>query len=128
MSNTDVDTIVKTLIQTQIIQALKTSDDAIDIMVQAALSKPVDESTGSPDRGYGKKIPFLEYLVGDCIRDATIHAVRKVLAESSDQIEASVRTGLNADSVVAAITKSLVKSVNEDWRINVSFEAEKSSR
>lgn len=123
MSN-QMDTMVKTIIEAQVIQALKSAPDAIEAMVKAALSQPVSENGDT--RGYGNKMPYLDYIVGDAIREAARRAVHKVVQESSEQIEAQVRKGLSSETVVAALTKSLVNSVNEDWRIKVEFAAEPS--
>jgi hypothetical protein len=41
------------------------------------------------------------------------------------QIEEQVRRGLTKDTVVDAITKSLIVAASETWRIDVKFEAVK---
>lgn len=118
-----IETIVKTLIQTEIVKALNNAPEAIEKLVQAALSRPVDYA-GKVD-GYGAKTPYLDYLIGNEIRHAAEAAVRKVVAEHSDKIEAHVREGLSAESVVSAMTKAILRTTSEDWRIFVSFEKDK---
>lgn len=118
-----IETIVKTLIQTEVVKALNNAPDAIEKLVKAALSRPVD-ITGKVD-GYGNKMPYLDYLVGNEIRAAAQDAVRKVIAEHASTIEAKVREGLSAESVVAAMTKAIVGAAEHDYLIKVSFEAQK---
>lgn len=123
MSADNINELIKSIIETQIIQALNSAPDAIEKLVKAALSRPVDRA-GKFD-GYGDKMPYLDYMVGEEIRRAAEAAVRKVVAESAGKIEDLVRNGLTSDSVVAAVTKSFVDAAAQEWRINVKFEAEK---
>lgn len=118
-----IEAMVKSMIEAQVVQALNSAPEAIEKLVKAALSRPVD-SLGKFD-GYGSKMPYLDWLVGEEIRNAARAAVHKVIAESTDQIEAQVRKGLTQDTVVDAIVKSFTNTANEEWRINVSFEADK---
>ena len=123
MANQEIDAMVKGLIEAQIIQALNNAPEAIEKLVKSVLSKPVD-SSGKFD-GYGDKMPYLDYMVGNEIRTAATNAARKVIQEHAAGIEAEVRKGLSSESVVAAITKSLIGAADQEWRINVSFEGEK---
>jgi len=123
MPESNIDTLVKTLISTEIIKALNNAPDAVEKMVMAALQKPVG-SDGKWD-SYGSKMPYLDYLVGNEIRSAACDAVRTVLAERAPLIAEQVRKGLSEDTVVAAVTKSLIGAASQDWQIKVSFEADK---
>lgn len=128
MGNPQLDTMVKTLIETQVIQALNSAPEAIEKMVKAALSEPVDPKNGSRDSYSSNRVPYLEYMVGDEIRSAARSAVSKIIKEQTANIEAEVRKGLSAESIVAAITKSLVGTAEQDWRITVKFEGEPERR
>lgn len=76
----NVELTIKTLIETQIIQALSNApEEAIEKLVKAALSKPVDDNGN--ERGYGSKMPYIDYLVGSEIRDAARRAVSKIVLE-----------------------------------------------
>jgi hypothetical protein len=122
-TESQIETIVKTLIQTEVVKALNNAPDAIEKLVKAALSKPVD-SSGKFD-SYGSNMPYLDYLVGNEIRAATTAAVRTVLAEHRAEIEQQVREGLKAESVVSAMTKAIVGAAEHDYLIKVSFETQK---
>jgi hypothetical protein len=132
MNNNTLEVTIKSLLETQIIQALNSAPDAIEKMVKAALTRPVD-SNGyhegmSNYRGYGGTMPYLDWMVGQEIREAARKAAAKVIAERMPDIEAEVRKGLSSESIVAAVTKSLIGTAEQEWRINVSFEAEKERR
>jgi len=116
---------VKAMIQAQIIATLNSAPEAIEKLVKSALSLPVDKHSGDPNKYYGDRVPYIDYIVGEEIRTATRAAVKKVIMESVPLIEAEVRKGLTADSVVAALTKSFVEAAEQEWRIRVNFEAEK---
>lgn len=132
MSNDTLEVTIKSLLETQIIQALNSAPEAIEKLVKAALSKPVD--TNGNEQGsrnwssYGGQMPYLDWMVGQEIRDAARKAASRVIQERMPDIEAEVRKGLSSESIVAAVTKSLVGTAEQEWRINVSFEAEKERR
>ena len=107
-------------------KALNAAPEAIEKLVKAALSKPVDKD-GKFD-GWGDKMPYLDYLVGNEIRDAARMAVRTVVKEQTPTIEAEVRKGLTSESVVAAVTKAIIGVADQDWKIDVRFEAEDKRR
>lgn len=120
--NPDIQSMVRTIIETEIVKALNTPEDTIEKLVKAALSRPVDRN-GKLD-GYGSTTPYIDWMIGEEIRRAAEQAVRRVVSESADKIEAQVRAGLSSDSVVDAVVKSLVGAAAQEWRISVKFEAE----
>lgn len=112
---------IKTLLQVQIIKALKESTSAIDALVQAAMSKPVSSDNGRYD-GYGSKIPFLEYLVGETIRDAARASISKIMQEEwQGKIDGEIRERLRLDAFADSFTQAIQLQLKEDWRINVNF-------
>ena len=115
--------LIRGIIETQVIRALNEAPEAVEKLVKAALSRPVDEN-GKFDGYHGNKLPYLDYIVGQEIRNAAENAVRKIVMEQSNDIEEMVRRGLSSESVIAAVTNSLVGAAKEEWRINVSFEAQ----
>lgn len=123
MADETVAAMVNAVIQAAIVRALNEAPDAVEKLVLASISKPVDEM-GKPD-GYGPKKPYLDYIVGEEIRRATRLAVGKIIQEQVPMIEEQVRKGLSAESVVAAVTRAFVKASDEAYRINVEFVAEK---
>ena len=110
MNDDATQTLIKGIIETQVIQALNSAPEAIEKLVKAALSKPVTD-TGD-FKGYR----------------AARSATHKVIQEYAPRIEDEVRKGLSSESIVAALTKAIIGASDEDWRIKVSFAADKDSR
>lgn len=121
----DIKDHVKTIIEAEIIKGLNNAPEAIEKLVKAALSKPVDLHTGGDQGYYVHKVPYLDFLVGDEIRAAARAAVKQAVQDLIPTIEAEVRKGLTGEAMVQAIVKSFLKTAEADWRINVSFEADK---
>ena len=123
MNDANIQDIIKATIETQVVLALNSVPEAIEKLVKAALSKPVDEN-GKFD-GYRNTMPYLDFIVGDEIRRASRDAVQRVVQERATEIENEVRKGLSSEAVVAAVTKSIVGAANDSWRIAVKFESDK---
>jgi len=125
-NNPELDLQIKTLIQTQIIAALKSGPDLIEELVKAALEKPVDPSTGRQDQWGHGKTPYIDWLVGETIRDYSRGAVLKIMQdEIRPVIEEAIRKRLTDVEVAKAISTALVGTFQEDWRITIKFGAER---
>jgi hypothetical protein len=120
----NVEEIVKTTLQAEILKALKAAPEAIEAMVKAAIEKPVDPDTGKPT-GYGNKVPYLEYIVGDALRTELYNAVQIEFASRRDEIRAAVKKRLADDDIADAVASSVLKVAAESWRISVKFEGDK---
>jgi hypothetical protein len=118
----NVEEIVKTTLQAEILKALKAAPEAIEAMVRAAIEKPVDPTTGRPD-GYGNKIPYLEWIVGQTLREELRGAVVQEFGARRDEIREIVKARLSSEAVVDAVAGTILKSASEEWRITVKFEA-----
>ena len=123
----NVNDLVKSVIQTQIISAFNSGPELIEKLVKSALSAPVGEFNGRVNTaGFGEnKIPYLDWLVNDTIRQAALEAVTKIVRESSEDIEKAVRASLSSETVVSAFSKAIVNTVDSAWKINVSFAVNK---
>lgn len=121
----NVEEIVKTTLQAEIIKALKSAPEAIEAMVEAAIKKPVDPGNGS-HLGYSSgRVPYLEWLVGETIRNHLYKAVEEEFSSRHDEIREAVRKHLSGEAIADGITKAVLKSASETWRISVKFEADK---
>ena len=116
----NISEVVKAAIQTQILAAFNQGPDLIEKLVEAALKEPVREG-----HGYNTK-PYLDHLVGNCVRDAARSAVTEIFSEHKDAIREAVRNRFSAETIVNSFADALIKTSGEEWRINVNFEAEKS--
>lgn len=115
---------VKTIIQTQVIQALNSAPEAIEKLVKAALSKEVDRDTGKD--GYSAyRVPYLDWLVGDEIRTAATFAVREVIKERKEQFKEFVRKSLSSQNVVDLFAKAVAETAEQSWKIDVKFVQDK---
>lgn len=127
MDQKDVNQLVKTIIETQIVQALNNAPEAIEALIKAAMSEPVDKNgnkEGSREFSFGStKMPYLDWMVGQQIRNATHNAVVKVINEMLPDIESKVREKLSHDDVAKSFVEAVVKNVGQEWRIRVNFEA-----
>lgn len=124
MNNQDIQNLIKATIEANVVQALNTIPEAIDKLVKAALEKPVDKN-GRNDGWSSDRMPYLDWLAGEEIRSAARSAVRKVIQERTENIEQAIRNNLTQDSIVSAITRSLIGATEQDWRIDVTFAADK---
>ena len=116
LENKQLQDMIKTTIQAQVVMALNSVPEAIDALVKAALSKPVDEKTGGIG-GYGEKVPYLDYIVGEQIRFAAREAVRKVLSEHVSMIEDQDRISRQAEREACAQVAENQQGILSNWRL-----------
>lgn len=118
----EISALVTATIQSKVIQALRDAPRAIDELVQAALKKPVNEHGGNPR--YSTEpgtMPYLEWLVGEAIRDAARKAVTEAVKERAPEIHAAVREAISADKMVDALSDAILGSIKEGYRIDIRF-------
>lgn len=123
----DVKTIAQQMIKTQLIAAMSSGPQIIEDLVASALTGEVDAATGGvPGRhSYSSnKMPFIDWLIGERIRQTAREAVHEVMTEKQDEIKKMVKekfdTGAAADAVVEALIGSNFD--RDKWRINIAFQ------
>ncbi len=117
----EVEAMVKTTIQAKIVQAFRDTPEAIDKLVEAALSKNVDEHGMKPDR-YGRaEMPYLEWLVGDTIRHVARGAVVETIKAREPEIREAVVRAVSSDAIVDGLMKKILGTLDQDYKINVNF-------
>ena len=124
--NKEIEAIINTTLQTQILQALKSAPEAIEAMVMAAISEPV--SRDGTIRGYGDKVPFLEYIVGETLRNALRRAVVEEMNGRYEEIKLVVAQRLSSVEIADAVTKAIVGTAANEWNISVKFHANSEER
>ena len=124
--NDNIKAIIETTLKAEIVKALNSAPDAIEKLVTAAISQPVDSHTGSTG-GYGSKVPYLDFLVGDEIRRAARDAVHEVFAAKADLVKEAVKRKFSADDMVEAFAKAVINASAQDWKITVKFEGDRDS-
>ena len=122
---TDINAAVNAAIQASIVTAFNTVPDAVNLLVKAALEGKVDDA-GRP-ASYGGK-PYLDYIVGDTIRDATRDAVRQAVKERAEEVAKSVAAKVSVETLVSGLAEKIIGVVTDDWKVSVSFKDENDSR
>lgn len=124
MADLSIEAVVKATIQTQIVAALTSGPDLIEKLVAAALEKPVNPANGQSDT-YGRGVAYLDFLVADLIRNAAGEAARELIQQQSERIKVAIAAKLDATGLEKAMGEAFTKIAGEEWRINVTFEREK---
>lgn len=133
MDENEIKKLVETQVEAMILKAFRSEPEVVEALVRTALGQTVTEYGFPPDKkggfGHDKEMPFLDYLVGQTIRNAAQRAIMKVMEEREPQIEAAVRKSLDEGAVADAMTKKLVNIMsNKDFKIEVSVGEEKKER
>lgn len=121
---TDIEKLLKTTIQAKVVEAFNAAPEVIEKLVLAAFAKPVNEY-GAPPSGYhDKKMPYLEWLVGDEIRKAARDCVVAYMQEHREQIHAKIREALQSADLVAPIAAQLeaALSATGSWTVNLTVD------
>lgn len=111
----------KTLIQTQVLQALKNAPEYLDELVKAAVNKEVDEHGQTPKYHSRSKTPFLEWCVNNEIQNAARKAVMESLQEMEPQIKESVKKALSSDEIANVFVKRIVEDLVE-YKVEVNIQ------
>ena len=124
----DIEDILKATIQTKVVEAFNTTPDMIDKLVEAAISKDVNEYGQKPDRYGEKKMPYMEWLVGDEIRKAIKESVREYIESNSDEIGKKVSEALNSLDASKQMSSALSKILSEEyrWYVNLNIDRNES--
>jgi hypothetical protein len=121
----DIQQLTKALIEAKVIQAFKDTPEAIDALVQAALSQPVSEYGGKPDAWSSNKMPYLTWLVGDVIRAVARDAVIATVKAREPEIHEAIRKAVSADALVDSVAQKMLGALAEDWKLVINFANEK---
>ena len=124
----DIAQLVQTVLHTKIIQAFHDAPEAIDRLVEAALSHEVSEHGGKPDAFSRKRMPYLEWIVGETIRSAARSAVQDVVKEREAEIRDAVRQALTAEKIVDGLIAKILGAIDQDFRVTVQFADEDRNR
>ncbi len=124
----DIEALLKASIQTKVIEALNSTPDMIEKLVEAAFHKPVNEH-GQKPTGYGRgseEMPYMEWLVGNEIRNAARSIVREYVANHQETIRKKIHEAIEGGDFASPIIKFFDKSMQDEFRwtfdINVTKE------
>jgi hypothetical protein len=121
----NIDQLVKTSLEAEIIKAFKEAPEAIDALVSACLQGEVDEYGGKANYNSRERMPYLTWLARDTVRTIARDAVKQHLAEITPRIQEQVKAALATEAIVDAFTREIIKATADEWRIDVQFKSEK---
>lgn len=121
----EIGLLVSASIQARIIQAFHEAPEAIDKLVEAALGQEVNEHGHKPDSWSHNKMPYLEWLVGNTIRNIARAAVIGAVEERKADIETAVRKAVQSEDMVAALMTNILGTLGEEYKMNITFADEK---
>jgi len=124
MEDKEIKALVSASLHTKIIQAFNEAPEAIDMLVSAAISEEVNEHGERPDFHSKRRMPYLEWLVGETIRRIARDAVIETVENRRDEIKAAVSRAVTADSFVDGLTGKLLGTISEEWRVSITFKDE----
>lgn len=119
---TDIEKLLKTTIQAKVVEAFNAAPEVIEKLIQAAFAKPVNEQGCQPSGYHDRKMPYLEWLVGDEIRKAARECVASYIQEHREQIHAKIREALQSADLVAPIAAQLEAALGAtgSWTVNLT--------
>lgn len=122
MTDKTIEEMVRASIEMKILEAFKADEsELIDQLVQAALRKEVNEHGSEPNYNSRQRMPFLEYLVGETIRNAATSCIRKLVDERMPEIEESIKRQMENADWASAFVKVATKVMEDSYRMNVTF-------
>ena len=122
----EIEELLKATIQTKVIEAFNEAPEVVEKLVQAALSKEVDEHGGKPG-GYGAtKMPYMEWLVGNEIRTAVAANVREYVEAHQAEIAARVQTAMESTEFAKPLAEKLAEVMSQayNWQIDLKISPE----
>ncbi len=121
----EISELVKSTIQTKIIEAFKSTPQMIDDLVSACLSREVNEYGSKPDYHSRSKMPYLEYLARSTVEGIAREAVRQYFQDTQGEvISQMVKEKLSKGEWLDEFTKAISGVVKEDYKIDVHFKRE----
>ncbi len=119
--NNDIEQLLKATIQTKVVEAFNETPAMIDKLVQAAISKEVNENGREPSYSDRKKMPYMEWLVGEEIRKAIAESVQEYVTNNKNAIRSRVDETISKSNFSNTLTKTLSKIMSEEWRWSVDL-------
>ena len=119
----EIEALLKATIQTKVIEAFNTAPDVVEKLVEAALSKEVNEHGGKPDGFRDKKMPYMEWLVGNEIRNAVHACVKEYVEHNGDEIRARVKTAMESSEFIKPMADVIgdVLSKTYNWTVDLKI-------
>lgn len=116
----DIRPLVEAALKKKILEAFNEGPELIDKMIAVAIvDYKVDDSGFKPKHGNG--MPFIDFVIGQQIRQATRDATREVIADQIDALKAQIAKRLTDREFADAAVSAMLDKLSDDWRVNVEF-------
>lgn len=116
----DIETMLKTAIQMKVVEAFNSTPDMVEKLVEAALSKEVDQFGGKPDY-HSKKMPYMEFLVGQEIRKAVTESVAEYVKTHKEQITERVRVAMESSDFAKPVSEKVAQIMSENYNWTIAL-------
>lgn len=118
----NIEAMLKTAIQTKVIEAFNTTPQMVEKLVQAAFSKEVSEHGGPRSDSYrAVNMPWIDWLVGEEIRNAAKEAVRDYIASHKDEIRSKVDEAMKRGDYGTKIGEQFAQIMEREWTWNFNI-------
>jgi len=121
----DFEELAKQVVAVKVTEALAAgSQEAVQKLVLAALTKQVNPSNGQEPRHYESKVSCVEYVAGDLIRAAT----KEVLAERVEEMKPAIKKMVEAElkrntkSIASALVDAYAAEAKHGYRLSVALQ------
>src|SRR5688500_4542443 len=111
----DIETLLKTTIQIKVVEAFNSAPQMVEKLVEAALSQEVNHHGGKPN-GYGEKgMPFMDFLVGNEIRNAMKACVSEYVETHKEEIRARVAQAIESSDFAQPLANSITEILSQRY-------------
>lgn len=121
-----VQPVIDSHINAAIIQALEGKDQLVSKAILSVLQTHVDDG-GKPTNSNYRAQPWIDWVIGNCIREATTETVRGYIADHQKQIEAALIAELSkrnsplVKQLVSTVVLGMGKAAASKWHFNVDM-------
>lgn len=121
--DTDLNSIITSAVQARVeaqIAAAFTADGTFETFVIAALQQEVEVPAGDYRK---KKIPFLMHLIQEAVRQSAAGAVKKYMAEHTEELAAAVERQLSnsTEQIAQQMVRQVAKKAGENYGVRVEL-------
>lgn len=122
-ATTDLNDIITSAVQARIeaqIAAAFTADSTFETFVIQALQQEVEIPAGDYRK---KKVPFLMHLIQEAVRKAATLAVKKYMAEHTDELARAVEAELSnrTEEIAKQMVAQVSKKAGENYGVRVEL-------
>ena len=123
----DIAELIRASIQVKVVEAFNSTPELVEKLIAAALSKEVNPNTGQVPGYHDKKVPYMEWLVGEEIRQAVRKCLHEYVEQHTEVIQDKVAAAIRGADFSETLAKTLGAVLTEAWRWNVDLRIQKDS-